>query len=332
MLPLIGITMGDPSGIGPEVTLKAAAQARATCRVVVLGDPRTLTDTALRLGSPLVPTTWTLTDPYPDDPRCLPVLALSTLDPEHRTPGQPTPTGGEASYRYVETAVHLAMNNTFQGLVTAPISKAMWHAAGRDYPGHTELLAALTHTAEVRMMLVGRQLRVILVTTHIALARVPVALSTERIEKTILMTAAHLTRFHGLTRPRLAVAGLNPHAGEAGAFGDEEARIIAPAIQHLQARQPAFMVDGPFPADTVFVRAVQGAFDGVICLYHDQGLIPLKLLSWEDGVNVTIGLPIVRTSPDHGTAFDIAGQGKADPRSMQAAIALATDMTQHRST
>ena len=332
MLPLIGITMGDPAGIGPEVTLKAAVQARATCRVVVLGDPRTLTDTALRLGSPLVPTTWTLTDPYPDDPCRLPVLALSTLAPEHRTPGQPTPTGGEASYRYVETGVHLAMNNTLQGMVTAPISKAMWHAAGRDYPGHTELLAALTHTPEVRMMLVGRQLRVILVTTHLALARVPAALSTERIEKTILMTAAHLTRFHGLTRPRLAVAGLNPHAGEAGAFGDEEARIIAPAIQHLQARQPAFLVDGPFPADTVFVRAVQGAFDGVICLYHDQGLIPLKLLSWEDGVNVTIGSPIVRTSPDHGTAFDIAGQGKADPRSMQAAIALATDMTQHRST
>jgi 4-phospho-D-threonate 3-dehydrogenase / 4-phospho-D-erythronate 3-dehydrogenase len=331
MLPLIGITMGDPAGIGPEVTLKAAAQAHATCRVVVLGDLHTLTATALRLGSLLVPTAWALTDPYPTDPRCLPVVALSTLAPEHGTPGQPTPTGGEASYRYVETGVQLAMNKTLQGIVTAPISKAMWHAAGRDYPGHTELLAALTHTPEVRMMLVGRQLRVILVTTHIALARVPTALSTERIEKTILMTAAHLTRFHGLTRPRLAVAGLNPHAGEAGAFGDEEARIIAPAIHHLQAQPHAFMVDGPFPADTVFVRAVQGAFDGVICLYHDQGLIPLKLLSWEDGVNVTIGLPIVRTSPDHGTAFDIAGQGKADPRSMQAAIALAAGMTQHRS-
>lgn len=331
MLPLIGITMGDPTGIGPEVTLKAAAQKFATCRLVVLGDTQALQDTALRLGSPLVPTTWKLTDPYPTDPQCLPVLTLSTLSPEQRIPGQPTPAGGEASYRYVEAGVQLALKKTLQGIVTAPISKAMWHAAGRDYPGHTELLAALTHTREVRMMLVGSRLRVILVTTHLALARVPAALSTERIEKTILMTAAHLTRFHGLTCPRLAVAGLNPHAGEAGAFGDEEERIIAPAVRRLQGQRYSLIVAGPFPADTVFVRAVKGEFDGVICLYHDQGLIPLKLLSWEDGVNVTIGLPIVRTSPDHGTAFDIAGQGKADPRSMQAAIALATEMTQHRS-
>lgn len=324
--------MGDPAGIGPEVTLKAVARKPDTCRVVVLGDGQTLIDTAIRLGSPLVPTAWALTDPYPPDPRCLPVLILSTLSLEHRTPGQPTPTGGEASYRYVETGIQLALQNALQGIVTAPISKAMWHAAGRDYPGHTELLAALTHTPDVRMMLVGRQLRVILVTTHIALARVPAALSTERIEKTILMTAAHLTRFHGLSCPRLAVAGLNPHAGEAGAFGDEEERVIAPAVRRLQGQHHAFVVDGPFPADTVFVRAVKGAFDGVICLYHDQGLIPLKLLSWEDGVNVTIGLPIVRTSPDHGTAFDIAGHGTADPRSMQAALALAVNMTQHRST
>jgi 4-hydroxythreonine-4-phosphate dehydrogenase len=332
MLPLIGVTMGDPAGIGPEVILKAAAQKPAPCRMVVLGDLLTLTETALRLGSALVPTAWTLADTYPADPRYLPVLPLSTLSPEQRIPGHPTPVGGEASYQYVETGVHFALRNAFQGMVTAPISKAMWHAAGRDYPGHTELLAALTHTPEVRMMLVGRQLRVILVTTHLALACVPAALSTERIEKTVLMTAAHLARFHGLPCPRLAVAGLNPHASEAGAFGDEEERIIAPAVKRLQAQQHSLIVNGPFPADTVFVRAVKGAFDGVICLYHDQGLIPLKLLSWEDGVNVTIGLPIVRTSPDHGTAFDIAGQGTADPRSMQAAIALAVDMTQYRST
>jgi 4-hydroxythreonine-4-phosphate dehydrogenase len=143
------------------------------------------------------------------------------------------------------------------------------------------------------------------------------------------MASEHLSRFHGLVRPRLAIAALNPHAGEAGAFGDEEERIITPAVQ--QAQSLGVTIAGPFPADTVFVRAVRGEFEGVICLYHDQGLIPLKLLSWEDGVNVTIGLPIVRTSPDHGTAFDIAGQGKADPRSMQAAIALAVEMTKHRS-
>lgn len=325
MLPLIGVTMGDPAGIGPEVVLKAAAARPSTCRLVVLGDLTSLIDTASRLGSALTPVPWQPDEPYPLEPDRLPVLTLSQLPAAERRPGQPTPAGGEASYQYVETGVRLALNNTLQGLVTAPISKAMWHAAGRAYPGHTELLAALTHTPAVRMMLVGSRLRVILVTTHIALAQVPTALSSERILKTMTLAASHLSRFHALPRPRLAVAGLNPHAGEAGAFGDEEERIIAPAVRHAQSLGLA--VDGPFPADTIFVRAVRGEFDGVLCLYHDQGLIPLKLLSWADGVNVTIGLPIVRTSPDHGTAFDIAGQNKADPRSMQAAIALAAAMT-----
>jgi 4-hydroxythreonine-4-phosphate dehydrogenase len=293
--------MGDPAGIGPEVVLKAVGIAPHARRFVVLGDLTVL----------------------------LPVLSLSQLPAESRIPGQPTPTGGEASYQYVAVGIQLALQATLQGVVTAPISKAMWHAAGRDYPGHTELLATLTHTPEVRMMLVSSRLRVILVTTHMALSQVPGALSSERILKTLVLTAAHLSRFHGLPRPRLAVAGLNPHAGEAGAFGDEEERIITPAVQ--QARGQGLLAQGPFPADSLFVRAVRGEFDGVICLYHDQGLIPLKLLSWEEGVNVTIGLPIVRTSPDHGTAFDIAGQGKADPRSMSAALALAAEMTRNRS-
>lgn len=322
--------MGDPAGIGPEVTLKAAIKKPPKCRLVILGDLGVLRDTAQRLGLQMNLMAWEPTLPYPRVARALPVIELSSLASEHCKPAQPTAMGGETSYRYVETAVRLAQENVLQGIVTAPISKAMWHAAGREYPGHTELLAALTQTPEVRMMLVGSRLRVILVTTHIALSQVPAALSSERILKTIQMTAEHLSRFHGVTQPRLAVAGLNPHAGEAGAFGDEEARIIVPAVQ--EAEQLGFAIAGPFPADTVFVRATRGDFDGVICLYHDQGLIPLKLLSWEDGVNTTIGLPIVRTSPDHGTAFDIAGQGKADPRSMRAALTLAIHMAQHRST
>jgi len=321
--------MGDPAGIGPEVTLKAAWSHPPGCRLVVLGDLQTLDETSRQLGLALTLAPWKPDDSYPKDSHILPVLNLSQLQPEQRVPGRPTPAGGEASYRYVEAGVRCTTSDTLQGIVTAPISKAMWHATGRDYPGHTELLAALTQTTEVRMMLVGNRLRVILVTTHMALADVPAALSSERILTTITMTVEHLSRFHGLSHPRLAVAGLNPHAGEAGAFGREEEEIISPAIQQSQAR--GFTIAGPFPADTVFVRAVRGEFDGVICLYHDQGLIPLKLLSWEDGVNVTIGLPIVRTSPDHGTAFDIAGQGEADPRSMQAAIALAVQMTKHRS-
>ena len=329
MLPLIGVTMGDPAGIGPEVVLKAALAESQLSRLVVLGDLLTLVETAQRIQSPLTPVPWLITDPYPPDTTVLPVLVLSQLSAEYRVPGRPTPAGGEASYRYVETGTRLALDNALQGLVTAPISKTMWHAAGRTFPGHTELLAALTQTPEVRMMLVGRQLRVILVTTHLPFAQVPTALSTERIVKTISLAVQHLSRFHGLAAPRLAVAGLNPHAGEAGAFGDEEIRIIVPAVR--QAHAHGIAIDGPLPADSVFVRAVRGEFDGVICLYHDQGLIPLKLLSWEEGVNVTLGLPIVRTSPDHGTAFDIAGQNKADPRSMQAALTLAAQMITYRS-
>lgn len=322
--------MGEPAGIGPEIVLKSAQaqDCQLISRPVILGDLATLRETAQRLGSRIELIDWSVEDPYPEDPQRLPVIATSQLVPQQRIPGQPTPAGGDASYRYVEAGIQLALNKVIQGLATAPISKAMWHAAGRDYPGHTELLADLTKTQDVRMMLAGSRLRVILVTTHIPFAQVPDALSVERIKTTITLAAKHLAQFHGLAQARLAMAGLNPHAGEGGAFGDEEERIITPAIE--QAQGQGIQVDGPFPADSVFVRAVNGEFDGVICLYHDQGLIPLKLLSWTDGVNVTIGLPIVRTSPDHGTAFDIAGQGKADPRSMQAAIRLAAQMAGRR--
>jgi 4-hydroxythreonine-4-phosphate dehydrogenase len=326
MLPLIGVSMGDPAGIGPEIVPKAGLRRPSSCLLMVLGDALTLQETVQRCNLPVTVVSWRLGDVYPVAAGVLPVVELSQLAASERQPGRPTPAGGEASYRYVETGIRLALEGRIQGLVTAPISKSMWHAAGHMYPGHTELLATLTQTPEVRMMLVGKTLRVILVTTHVALAQVPFALSSEKIFRTIVMTAAHLTRFHGIARPRLAVAGLNPHAGESGAFGDEEERMVTPAL--LQARAEGLDALGPFPADSVFVRAVRDEFDGVVCLYHDQGLIPLKLLSWEDGVNVTIGLPIVRTSPDHGTAFDIAGKGVADPRSLQAALALAVEMVQ----
>lgn len=345
--PLLGVTMGDPTGVGPEVILKALQSPPPGCRVIVLGDLAVLHETAARLASPLHPYQWQSGDTPPTDARQLPVLALSQLAPAERVPGQPTLAGGDASYRYVENGVRLTLDGTLDGLVTAPISKALWQATGHAYPGHTELLAALTDTAEVRMMLDGspppggrpepvegrggkKQLRVILVTTHMPLAQVPRALSCERIEKTITVAATHLRRFYGLPQPRLAVAGLNPHAGEAGAFGDEEQRLIQPAVE--RARGAGCNVVGPLPADTVFVRAVRGEFDAVICQYHDQALIPLKLLSWEDGVNVTLGLPIIRTSPDHGTAFDIAGHNKASPNSMQAALRLAAEMTQRNRT
>ncbi len=349
--PLLGVTLGDPTGVGPEVILKALQSPLPGCRVIVLGDLTVLQETATRLASALRPYQWQVGDALPTDPQCLPVFALSQLAPTDRVPGHPTRAGGDASYRYVESGVRFVLDGTLDGLVTAPISKAMWQASGHAYPGHTELLAALTDTAEVRMMLDGsppsfsgsgggpepveglggkKPLRVVLVTTHLPLAQVPRALSCERIEKTITIAATHLRRFYGLPQPRLAVAGLNPHAGEAGAFGDEEHRLIQPAVE--QARSAGCNVVGPLPADTVFVRAVRGEFDAVICQYHDQALIPLKLLAWEDGVNVTLGLPIIRTSPDHGTAFDIAGHNKASPRSMQAALGLAAEMTQRART
>ena len=347
--PVIGVTMGDPSGVGPEVTLKALQSPLLGCRVIVLGDLAVLQETATRLASSLRPYPWQRGDALPTDARQIPVLALSQLAPADRVPGQPTCAGGEASFRYVESGARFTLAGTLDGLVTAPISKAMWQAAGHAYPGHTELLAALTDTAEVRMMLDGsplpflgarpepvegrgnkKPLRVVLVTTHMPLAQVPRALSCARIEKTITVAATHFRRFYGLPQPRLAVAGLNPHAGEAGAFGDEEQRLIQPAVE--RARRAGCKVVGPLPADTVFVRAVRGEFDAVICQYHDQALIPLKLLSWEDGVNVTLGLPILRTSPDHGTAFDIAGHNKASPRSMQAALRLAAEMTHQTQT
>lgn len=335
MQPVIGVAMGDPAGVGPEVTVRAAeilaetqtntpANAASSCRPVIVGDLGVIGETVRRLSLRLRPYAWQMNDIYPADPRRLPVLAVTDLTPAARVPGQPTPDGGDAAYRYVEVGTRLSLDNILDGLVTAPICKAMWHAAGHHYPGHTELLAKLTRTPEVRMMLVGGGLRVILVTTHMRLAAVPDALSTQRIKTTIELAAEHLRRFHGLVSPRLAVAGLNPHAGEGGVFGDEEQRLIEPAVGG--ARAAGFDVVGPLPADTVFVRAAHGEFDGVVCQYHDQALIPLKLLAWKDGVNVSLGLPIVRTAPDHGTAFDIAGQNKASPCSMRAAISLAVDM------
>jgi len=208
--------------------------------------------------------------------------------------------------------------------VTAPINKALVTRAGFPISGHTELLQSLTGAREVRMMLAGARLRVVLVTTHIALGAVPAALSTRAITRTIIMAHEHLRRYHRLSRPRLAVAGLNPHAGEHGLFGSEEAVIIAPAIR--RAAQAGASATGPHPADSLFFRAAAGEFDAVISMYHDQGLIPLKLLHFHDAVNVTLGLPIVRTSPDHGTAYDIAGRDIADPGSMAAALALAARM------
>lgn len=311
----LAITMGDPAGIGPEVVLRAlAARPRpGRARIVLVGDPGVWRETAARLGLEPVLAAATL-------------LATSDLPARHRRPGPPRTAAhraacGRAAYAAIHAAVELARGGGADAVVTAPVSKAHLAAAGLDGTGHTELLARLTGAAPVRMMLAGPRLRVVLVTTHLPLAAVPAALTAEAVRDTIELAAAGMRRHFGLPQPRIAVAGLNPHAGEDGLFGDEEARVIRPAVR--AACRAGLRATGPLPADSLFAQLAAGAHDVAVCMYHDQGLGPFKLLHFADGVNVTLGLPFVRTSPDHGTAFDLAGRGTADARSMRAAIALA---------
>jgi len=313
--------MGDPAGIGPEVALRAclADGVALAAQPLLVGDAEVFRSTALRLG---------LGRKFTDSKRGPAVVDVSRLEAKDRKPGKPTPKGAEAAYRAILQGVALVQSGRAQAIVTAPVSKGAIQSLGYEFPGHTEVIARLAGDAEVRMMMAGPSLRVVLVTTHIALRDVPLALREDAIVRTAEIAAQALRRHFGIRRPRLALAGLNPHAGEGGAFGDEERRILQPALS--RARKRRVPLDGPFPADTVFYRARQGEFDAVISLYHDQGLTPFKLLHFHDGVNVTLGLPFPRTSPDHGTAYDIAGRGVADPTSMASAIHMAAAMASRR--
>jgi 4-hydroxythreonine-4-phosphate dehydrogenase len=309
----IGITLGDPTGIGPELVARVVAGYAGAAQLIVYGDRGVLAGAAERIA---------LRAP----PQVIEVTALGEL-----TPGQPTPESGSAQIAYLERAVADALAARLDALVTAPIHKASCIAAGFPFPGHTELLAARFGVAEVTMMLAGPRLRVALVTVHRSLASVPAALTREGVAGTIVRTARALTHDFGLLRPRLAVAALNPHAGEAGHFGDEEARVIAPAIADARAELGAdAQLSGPHVPDVVFREAAAGCYDAVVAQYHDQGLIPAKLLDFDATVNVTLGLPIVRTSPDHGVAHDLAGSGRARPASLAAALALAERMVTAR--
>ena len=228
---------------------------------------------------------------------------------------------------YIEEGVQLVHAGKLGGLVTCPITKKALHMAGYKYPGHTEMLARLTNADQYLMMMAGKRLRVSLVTIHEPIQRVAELLTEEKVKKTILLTGRSLKTDFGIDRPRIGVAALNPHAGEQGMFGDEESEVIAPAINACSGE---FDVSGPWPPDTVFHKALSGNFDAVVAMYHDQGLIPFKLVHFSDGVNVTLGLPIVRTSVDHGTAYDIAGQGKAECSSLKAAFDLAVEIVENR--
>jgi 4-hydroxythreonine-4-phosphate dehydrogenase len=281
--------MGDPAGIGPEVALRAASRARRDAEIVWVGDAGVLAETARNLGLPA--------------PRR--VDEVSALAAKDRRPGRPTREGAAAAYAAILRGVELVAAGEAAGIVTAPVSKKAIQDLVHDFPGHTETIAALAGGAEVRMMMWGPRLRVVLVTTHVPYASVPAALSVERVVRTAEIAAEALHRRFGIRRPRLALAGLNPHAGEGGAFGDDEIRVLAPAV--ARATKGGLRLSGPHPCD--------------------QGLAPFKVLHFRDGVNVTLGLPFPRTSPDHGTAFAIAGKGRADAASMTAALRLAARMS-----
>jgi 4-hydroxythreonine-4-phosphate dehydrogenase len=327
--PVVGITMGDPVGIGPEIVLKALDDAALyeKCRPLIFGDAQWLGAVARNLGSIL------RLNPVAAPAHgifCVgdvDIVSVSDLPPGTIRWGKPTVQTGRAMVDYILRAVDEAVTGVLDAVVTCPINKKAMMTAGFDFPGHTELIARHTGASEVGMMLAGERLRVVLVTIHTAINRVPALLSEERVLSTILLADRSLKERFGIVRPRLAVAALNPHAGEEGMFGDEEERVIMPAISRAEAS--GVLATGPHPPDTVFYQAVRGMYDAVICMYHDQGLIPFKLLHFEDGVNTTLGLPIIRTSVDHGTAYDIAGTGRADPGSLKAAIYMAAEQARN---
>ncbi len=308
----LGITLGDPAGIGPEIVAAAlsAAPREWRERIVVYGDREPLERAAKSLGIELPPLT-----------------IVGDGKGDAATAGKPDLISGAAQVGYLEAAAAAASRGELAGIVTAPISKSWARKAGFEFLGHTEMLAARLGAQDVAMFFVGPKLKVALTTVHRPLAEVVSDLSTERVRVVIELVARSLVRDLGVTAPRIGVVGLNPHAGEDGLLGDEDADIIAPAL--VEPLLPATLL-GPLVPDAAFRDAVEGRYDALIAMYHDQGLIPVKLIDFEDSVNVTLGLPIVRTSPDHGTAYDIAGRGIARASSMKRALALAVEMVARR--
>lgn len=323
--PLIGITMGDPAGIGAEVIVKALADPdiRQLGRFVIYGLNEAIEYAADQ--AEVSPFWFRL--PQETVPRIESGTIVADFDDLTYTPEwvhAPSAEGGKASMRFLETAIKAATRGDVEAIVTAPISKESWHMAGYRFPGHTERLGYAFRTRRVTMMFIGGKLRVSLATIHEPLLEIRNLFTIGRVFQPIDQMAEALRRWFNLEHPRIAVCGLNPHAGENGLFGDEERRIITPAI--TMAREAGWFVEGPFPADTIFRKALDGTYDGVVAMYHDQGLIPIKLLAFETSCQMTLGLPIVRTSVDHGTAFDIAGQNAANAESMKTAIRIACEV------
>jgi len=322
-LPIIGITMGDPVGIGPEITVSAHTRSDLykVCRPIVFGDENILKMISATSHSDVTIHTLNDIEEAVWHPGSLNLISLSALDTNLLKWGSPSVETSTAMIRYIKTATEYVIQDQAHALVTSPITKTAMKLAGSEFHGHTEYLAHLTGADRFRMMMAGDRLKVVLVTIHIPLKKVPEQLSVHQILETLIITDTALKKNFGLPVPRIAVAGLNPHAGEDSMFGSEEQALIIPAID--LAQEKGINAEGPFPPDTVFKKATDGLYDAVISMYHDQGLIPFKMVHFEDGVNTTLGLPIIRTSVDHGTAYDIAGKGIANPSSLISAIKMA---------
>jgi 4-hydroxythreonine-4-phosphate dehydrogenase len=327
--PFIAITMGDPAGVGPEIIAKVidSNELLPLCRPLVIGDAgvmkKLVEEQRLSIG---VRSISSIADADPA-PGKLDVLDLRNVNLATHAWGKPGASSGTAVVEYIRRAVDLALKNDVDAVVTAPISKEMMNAAGHHYAGHTELLAELTNTRDYGMFFVGGGLRVILTTIHVALKEVPRRITQAAVLKTLRL-AHQAMRSFGMEHPRIGVAALNPHAGEGRLFGSEEWDEILPAV--VKARGEGIDASDPIPADTLFYKARNNYYDIVVAMYHDQGLAPLKMLAFGNAVNVTVGLPIIRTSVDHGTAYDIAGKGCADPTSLLEAVKLAVIMCAHR--
>jgi 4-hydroxythreonine-4-phosphate dehydrogenase len=326
-LPYIGITLGDPAGIGPEVAVKALLESKEIYEVsspILIGDAEVVSSILSNTGNRLN----IIQDIGEAKAQfgTIDIISANFLRTKDYKIGEVQAICGKAAYTYIEKGVNLIKGRKLKALVTAPISKAALKLANYDYPGHTELLAALSLSSIVRMMFVLDKLRVVLVTTHIPLRKVPTQITTKKIAESIKLTDFYLKNYFGYHSPKIGVCGLNPHAGEEGILGKEEEKKISPAINRLRKR---INVEGPYPADMIFTK--YNEFEAIIALYHDQGLIPVKLLNWQEAVNLTLGLPFIRTSPAHGTAYDIAGKNIASPKGMISAILLAAKLAKHSS-
>lgn len=324
-IPTIGITMGDPSGIGPEIILKSFKHSEInTNRMIVIGDYKIMLAAYNRLKISSFKLNRVLhVNECLFDFGILNILDLQLINTDNFQLGKVQAVAGFAAFECIEKAVDLVKLNEIDAIATAPLNKEALHLAGQKYPGHTEILASLSNTKDYAMLLYDKKLSVIHVSTHVSLLKAITGLRSERIEKVIELANNTMSKLCG-KEPKVAVAGINPHAGENGLFGDEEIKEIIPAITN--AKNKGINVFGPVPPDTVFLQAFEGKYDVVVAMYHDQGHIPLKLIGFNTGVNITVGLPFIRTSVDHGTAFEIAGQGVANENSMVEAIKLAIQL------